>query len=156
MEVQEILEEARKSVGARGVYGEPYVHDGLTVIPAASVAGGGGGGGGDSEAGHGSGGGFGVRSRPSGAWVIEDGVVRWQPAVDVNRIVLGGQIVAIAGIFALRSIFGRKRQPRRRLPRLSRLRLRRAQQLRGLARLLVLQKLLSQRVPRPQLPAVRR
>ena len=59
MEVQEILDEARKSVGAKGVYAEPYVQNGLTVIPAATVAGGGGGGRGESPDGHGGGGGFG-------------------------------------------------------------------------------------------------
>ncbi len=144
MEVQQLVEEARKSVGAKGVYGEPYVHNGLTVIPAASIAGGGGGGSGDSDEGHGGGGGFGVRSRPSGAWVIEDGVVRWMPAVDVNRIVLGGQIVALAGILALRSIFGKRRQSRRRLPRLSR------------KQLLFVAQMVSKHARTPQLPGVRR
>jgi hypothetical protein len=34
-----------------------------------------------------------VIARPVGAYVIKDGTVRWEPAVDVNRIVLGGQIL---------------------------------------------------------------
>jgi uncharacterized spore protein YtfJ len=66
MDVQEILDEARKSVGANGVYAEPVVQNGMTVIPAASISGGGGGGTGDSAQGRGGGGGFGVRSaRPA-------------------------------------------------------------------------------------------
>ena len=54
---------------------------------------------GESEGGEsGGGGGFGLMARPSGAWIVEDGVVTWKPAIDVNRIVLGGQIVALAAI----------------------------------------------------------
>jgi hypothetical protein len=129
MEVQEILDEARKSVGAKGVYAEPYVQNGLTVIPAATVAGGGGAGSGESPDGHGGGGGFGVKSRPSGAWVIENGVVRWKTAFDLNRIVIGAELVALAGVFAARTIFRpqptarrttrllRPHVPRLRLPR---------------------------------------
>jgi len=119
MDVQEILDEARKGIGAKGVYAEPIVQNGMTVIPAASISGGGGGGTGDSAQGRGGGGGFGVRSRPTGAWVIEDGVVRWKPAFDLNRIILGAQIVALAGVFAARAIFGpaRTSRGRRRLPR---------------------------------------
>jgi hypothetical protein len=138
MEVQEILDEARKSVGAKGVYADPIVHNGLTVIPAASVAGGGGGGSGESPEGHGGGGGFGVKSRPTGAWVIENGAVRWKTAFDLNRIVLGAELVALAGVFAARAIFGprpvvrgprlRPALPRPALPHLPRLR-RRARRL---------------------------
>jgi hypothetical protein len=115
MEVQEILEKAQKNLGAKHVYAEPYVVNGLTVIPAATVAGGGG----ESPRGQG-GGGFGVKSKPSGAWVIEDGVVRWKAALDLNRIVLGAELVALAGVFALRAIYGPRRSSRRRIPRLAR------------------------------------
>jgi hypothetical protein len=44
----------------------------------------------------GTGGGFGMIARPSGAWVIKDGDVKWKPAVDVNRIILGSQVVTLA------------------------------------------------------------
>jgi Sporulation protein YtfJ (Spore_YtfJ) len=130
MEAQEILDQARKSIGAKSVYAEPVVQNGTTVIPAASVSGGGGAGSGDGPQGKGGGGGFGMKSRPTGAWVIDDGVVRWQPAVDVNRVILGGQIVALAAIFAARAIFGPRRSTRRRpslpsMPSLPRLRRRR-------------------------------
>ena len=39
-----------------------------------------------------AGGGFGLSATPAGAYVIRGGAVEWQPAIDVNRIVLGGQI----------------------------------------------------------------
>ena len=81
------------------MYGEPYEAGGVTVIPAASVRGGGGGGAGQSgEKESGKGGGFGVVARPSGAWIIDHGNVTWKPVVDVNRIVLGGQAVALVAI----------------------------------------------------------
>ena len=41
---------------------------------------------------------------PAGAYVIKGEDVRWVPALDVNRIVLGGQIVAIVLILAVRPI----------------------------------------------------
>jgi len=41
-------------------------------------------------------------------YVIRDGRVNWEPAIDVNRIVFGGQIVAVVALLVLRSIF-RKR-----------------------------------------------
>ena len=37
-------------------------------------------------------------ARPSGAWIVEDGHATWKPAVDVNRIVLGGQVIALTAI----------------------------------------------------------
>jgi len=89
--VDELLEGARDAMNVRRVFGESYEENGVTVIPVATV-GGGGGGGGDSE--NNGGGGFGLQVRPVGAYVISDGDVRWQPAVDPNRIVLGWQIVA--------------------------------------------------------------
>ena len=74
------------------VFGQPYERDGVTVIPAATIRGGAGGGNGrkaeTSE--EGEGGGMGLLARPAGAYVIKDGAVSWQPAVDVNRIVATG------------------------------------------------------------------
>ena len=37
-------------------------------------------------------------------FVISDGLVSWRPAVDVNRMILGGQLVTIAALLVLRSI----------------------------------------------------
>ncbi|HEX8958597.1 MAG TPA: spore germination protein GerW family protein [Solirubrobacterales bacterium] len=101
MDVQELLAEARDSMTARRVYGEPYEGDGVTVIPAAVVRGGSGGGSGRSEDGEGGGGGFGLTARPVGAWIITDQGVTWKPAPDVNRIVLGGQLVGLAAVLML-------------------------------------------------------
>ena len=95
--VDEILEGARDALTVRRVYGEPIELEGMTVVPAAAVRGGGGGGG-DSE-GNG-GGGFGVAARPVGAYVIRDGEVVWRPAVDVNRITLGWQVVSALAVLA--------------------------------------------------------
>jgi uncharacterized spore protein YtfJ len=99
MQVEELISSARDVVSVKRVYGEPYEKNGLTVIPAATVRGGGGGGSGESEGGEPQGGGgFGMVARPSGAWIIEDGDATWKPAIDVNRIVLGGQIIAMTAI----------------------------------------------------------
>ena len=57
---------------------------------------------GESEGGEsGGGGGFGLTARPTGAWIVEDGEVAWKPAIDVNRVVLGGQIVALTAILVI-------------------------------------------------------
>jgi len=36
--------------------------------------------------------------------VIDHGQVRWEPAVDVGRIILGAQIVLVIGLLAMRSV----------------------------------------------------
>lgn len=100
MRVQELLDQAREAVTVRRVFGEPYEKDGVTVIPAARVVGGGGGGRGfDEEGREGSGEGFGVGGRPAGAFVVRDGRVTWQPAVDPNRVI--AVIGAVLGIWLL-------------------------------------------------------
>jgi uncharacterized spore protein YtfJ len=102
MDVQELLERAREGMDGQRVYGEPYEGEGITVIPAASVRGGAGGGSGAAD--EGGGGGFGLVARPAGAWVIRGDEVSWKPAVDPNRIVLGGQIVAVVALLTLGKI----------------------------------------------------
>jgi uncharacterized spore protein YtfJ len=88
------------------VFGEPFEKDGVTVIRAARVQGGAGGGGGEGPEGEGrgSGSGFGVTARPAGAFVITGDQVNWRPAVDVNRVILGGQLIAIAALLLARTI----------------------------------------------------
>lgn len=110
--VEDILSQARDLVTVKRVFGEPYEKDGVTFIPAARVMGGGGGGSGEDNEGRGkgSGGGFGMGAQPAGAYVIKDGQVRWMPAVDVNRVILGGQIVAIIAILAVRAIIKSRAQ----------------------------------------------
>jgi uncharacterized spore protein YtfJ len=106
MEVQEVLAQARDAMTVKRVFGEPYEKNGVTVIPAARVQGGGGGGGGEGPEGQGrgSGSGFGLSARPVGAYLIRGDEVTWRPAVDLNRIVLGGQIVAIVALLMIRTI----------------------------------------------------
>ena len=90
----------------RRVFGEPYEKDGVTVIPAARIQGTVGGGGGEAPNGQGggTGTGFAMNTKPFGVFVMKDGEVTWRPAVDVNRMILGGQLVAIAALLVLRSI----------------------------------------------------
>jgi uncharacterized spore protein YtfJ len=105
MDVKETFEAARGSLTVPRVYGEPYERNGVTVIPAASVQGGAGGGSGEEPEGKtGGGGGFGMRARPVGAYVIRGEQVNWEPALDLNRVILGGQVVAVLALLVLRSI----------------------------------------------------
>ncbi len=106
MEIQEVLAQARDTLTVKRVFGEPYEKDGVTIIPAARVRGGAGGGSGqDTEGtGSGSGGGFGITAHPVGAFLIRDGELSWRPAVDVNRAILGGQVVAIVALLTVRAI----------------------------------------------------
>ncbi len=99
------------------VFGDPYQVDGITIAPVAVVRGGGGGGGGDGssasgEQGAGGGLGFGVDLRPVGVYAVKDGKVSWQPAVDVMRIILGGQLLALAAILTMRRLISKRRRRR--------------------------------------------
>jgi uncharacterized spore protein YtfJ len=95
MRADEVLSTAKEAFTAKRVYGEPYEKDGVTVIPAVAMGGGLGGGSGRDEGGQeGEGGGFGLAARPAGAYVIRNGNVSWQPAVDVNRIIVTMGVVA--------------------------------------------------------------
>jgi len=97
---RELISGALDVMNVKRVYGDPYEKNGLTVIPAAIVGGVGGGATGDQTDGDsGRERGFGLMARPSGAWIIKDGLVTWKPAIDVNRIALGGQIIAFTAIF---------------------------------------------------------
>ena len=120
---RDILKQAQEAMSVRRVYGKPVEHDGVVVIPAASLIGGGGGGSGDAGAAHaeeldvdghapgadvgdvapatGSGGGYGLIARPVGAYVLRDGEAHWRPSFDVNRFVFWGNMVAIAYFFVL-------------------------------------------------------
>ncbi len=105
-DIDELLRGAQDAIAAKRVYGEPVERDAVTVIPAASV-GGGGGGGGDSE--HNGGGGFGLKARPVGAYVISGDRVEWKPAVDVQRLMVGWQVVAGLAVMAAWSLARRRR-----------------------------------------------
>jgi uncharacterized spore protein YtfJ len=108
------LAQVADNLSVRRAFGSAYEKDGTLIIPVAIVAGGGGGGTGrnrhgDPAAGPDSppeaaatphdgtaqdsgrteaGGGFGGLVLPSGAYVVQDGQVRWVPAVDVTLAVL--------------------------------------------------------------------
>jgi uncharacterized spore protein YtfJ len=98
------LNQVKDLLSVKRVFGEPYEKNGVTILPAARLRGGWGGGtsgeGGPAEA-RGWGGGFGTVAVPAGVYVIQGNSVDWRPAVDVNRIVLGGQIVMIILALAL-------------------------------------------------------
>jgi hypothetical protein len=101
MNTQEVLLSAQRSLSAGRVFGEPIETDGVTIVPVACVSGGGGGGQGSGEQG---GAGFGLRAKPAGVFVIRDGRVSWHPALNLNLVIFGGQVVALAAIFAVRGI----------------------------------------------------
>jgi len=120
VKVEELMEQARDTITVKRVFGEPYVRNGTTIIPVASVMGGAGGGegggpmplpGAEGEAGAaapgmatGMGAGFGVRATPAGAYVIHGDEVTWQPAVDVTRIEVMNRALAIVGLLVVGSI----------------------------------------------------
>jgi uncharacterized spore protein YtfJ len=117
MEITDVLAQAREAMTVKRVFGDPIERDGLTVIPVANVMGGGGAGGGESSmpAGadaeatsgtapgmaSGSGVGFGLRATPAGVYVIKDGEVEWEPALDLTRIAIMGQLVGIFFLFVV-------------------------------------------------------
>ena len=101
MNVTEMLSDAREAMTVKRVYGDPIEREGLTIVPAADVRGGGGGG---SDAENNGGGGFGLTARPVGVYVVKDGQVEWQPAVDASRIAILGLVTGIVGLLVLRSI----------------------------------------------------
>ena len=103
--LHDAMRQVTQSMQPTQVFGEPIERDGAVFIPAARVRGGGGGGG-DTEGAGGAG--FGITAKPAGVYVIRDGDAQWRPAIDVNRIVLGGQIVAIVALLVLRSILRRR------------------------------------------------
>jgi uncharacterized spore protein YtfJ len=133
MDIDKALRAARRAVSGHQVFSTPVEHDGVIVIPAATVAGGGGTGFGEAQGGAdgdvgpattaanaqglatGGGGGFGVRARPAGAFVIRDGDARWVPAFDPNRVVIGATMVATAAVvmLGLGRLFHRRRRHHR-------------------------------------------
>lgn len=106
MNARDVFAHARDAFTVKQVFGEPYEKDGLTVIAVARVRGGAGGGEGEGPPpeGKGSGGGFAMHAGPVGVYVLHGDEVSWRPALDVNRIILGGQIVAVVTVLTMRSI----------------------------------------------------
>jgi len=104
MDPQQILQSAQDAITARRVFGEPFEADGATILPVAVVGG--------HARGQDGGVGYGVGARPAGVYVIRNGRVSWRPAVNVNMIVAGGQLVAIVALLVLRPIVARRLQNR--------------------------------------------
>jgi uncharacterized spore protein YtfJ len=131
-----VTEAARDALTVRRVFGEPVAHGDVTVIPVARVRGGHGIGfwsgalrsGGAQVAGEdgphgprggrgdGGAGGLGVDVRPAGVYVIHGEDAEWHPALDVTRIALGGQAVAVVAILAATRLARRRSAPRGPVP----------------------------------------
>ncbi len=114
---EEILGRVRDAMRVEQVYGQPYEKDGVTIIPVARVMGGAGAGGGTGPTegavegaaasggpNTGSGWGFGAAAAPAGVYVIRDGIVTWEPAVDRNRVIFLAGLVTLVSVWAFRSI----------------------------------------------------
>ncbi|MFG1705759.1 GerW family sporulation protein [Nonomuraea sp. M3C6] len=117
MDIMELMEQAKDAATVKRVFGEPIQQGDVIVIPVARVAHGGGGGQGQGtgekgEESGGSGGGFGFSATPAGVFVLKDGDAQWRPAIDVNRIVFGGQLVAVVLLLTVRAILKRHRRKR--------------------------------------------
>ncbi|MEU8245525.1 spore germination protein GerW family protein [Nonomuraea sp. NPDC048916] len=113
MNIMELLEQSKDAATVKRVFGDPIQQGDVTVIPVARVGQGGGGGMGSGKGEHaeqGGGGGYGLSATPAGVFVLKDGDVSWRPAVDVNRIVLGGQVVAVVLLLTVRAIVRKRRR----------------------------------------------
>jgi uncharacterized spore protein YtfJ len=116
VDVREVVEQAREVMTGRRVFSEPYERNGVTVILASRVQGGGGGGAGqegpasERQGQTGWGGGFGLSATPVGAFVLRGEEVRWVPAIDVNKVVMGGQLVAVVALLTIRRIVAARRR----------------------------------------------
>jgi uncharacterized spore protein YtfJ len=116
MALRELVGATTEAANVKRVFGQPIEREGMTVIPVASVRGGFGGGeagamaprpakGGEAEAKPaGWGGGGAWSATPVGVYVIKDGELGWQPAVDNNRAILIGCLTGIVALLVLRSI----------------------------------------------------
>jgi uncharacterized spore protein YtfJ len=115
MDLLERMGKAQEAFTVRRVFGEPFEKDGVALIPAARVQGAVGGGGGESPAGEGSGSGsgFAINSKPSGVFTVKEGEVTWRPAIDMNRVILGGQLVGVVALLVLRSLVKMRQKARR-------------------------------------------
>jgi len=112
----DVLRHAVDGATVRTAFGEPITHHGVTVVPVARVRVGGGGGGGatgpggDSPEASGNGGGFGSTCTPIGVFVLtEDGEVTWRPTLDINKIIIGGQLIAVVALLTVRAVLRARR-----------------------------------------------
>lgn len=117
---QRPLSAVRRLTHVRRAFGQPIERDGVTLVPVARVYGGTGFGGGvgsveehdvdPARSGSGGGGGLGIAVTPVGVYVVQDGRVRWEPAFDLNRVVIGGQVLGAIAVLALARALRRRRR----------------------------------------------
>ena len=98
-----IADQVKELVSETIVFGKPYEKNGLTVIPASRFMGGGGGGQTNAPE-ESAGGGAGFNARPVGAFVIRGDEVTWKAAIDMTRLLLASEIVAIVALLSWRSV----------------------------------------------------
>ncbi len=98
----DVLQQLAARLRENQIFGPPVERAGVTVVPVARIRGGGGLGGAKGREPHQTNGGFGFTSQPAGAWVMtESGKVQWQPAIDVSRIAIIGQVAAALVVLAV-------------------------------------------------------
>ena len=100
------------SISGHKSFGPAFEKDGVLVIPVAYVFGGGGGGESDEPAMRGPpktgvGGGYGLVTWPIGAYVVQDGQVRWVPVVDPALMIT---VSGLALATTMRALRRRKRR----------------------------------------------
>lgn len=118
-----IVRVAADALDVRRAFGRPEQHGDVSLVPVALVVGGSGAGWGGGEmgaasdvagrgqgSGDGGGGGFGLTVRPLGVYVVSGSDVRWQPALDLGRVILGGQLVGAVAVVAVASVLRRRRR----------------------------------------------
>lgn len=108
MDVEKLLSRITDDLTPKRVFGEPIERDGVMLVPVARVRGGAGGGSGGPPGEEGTGGGGGIDATDLGVFVVKDGKVTWQPAVDVTKLAIGGQLFALVFILVVRSILRRR------------------------------------------------
>jgi uncharacterized spore protein YtfJ len=106
------LDAVKDTLTVQRVFGDAYEVGSTTIIPVASVQGAGGGGGGEAPtdgnaASAGGGIGFGVKARPVGVYIVREGQVSWQPALDKTRVILAGQFLGLVAILTVRRLLRR-------------------------------------------------
>ena len=124
-DVPALLGRIGDSISGHKSFGPAFEKDGILLIPVAYVFGGGGGGEGEepaqpgpakpdkpgSDPKKGSGGGYGLVTWPIGAYVVQDGQVRWVPVIDPGLMMTSG---ALAIAVVVRSLRRKRRRARRR------------------------------------------
>ncbi|HEX5332114.1 MAG TPA: spore germination protein GerW family protein [Cellulomonas sp.] len=59
--------------------------------------------------GSGGGSGLGVHVRPVGVYVVDSQGVHWRPALDLNRVILGGQVLGALVVLAVAHVLRKRR-----------------------------------------------